>query len=361
MPTKCSTYACGVGRPGAWSRSWHAQENEYWGVHLANLKKYQVFLSSTFVDLKKERQDVIGIILDMGHVPAGMEMFPAADVGQLDHIKRIIDQCDYYVLIIAARYGSTDEAGISFTEREYDYAVEQGKVVLAFPHAAPADLTMGADVDKLAAEKFEKFRQKVMRGRLVKSWVAREDLNSKVIIALHHAMTDMPQAGWVRGDVVASEETLVRSIKLQEENEELRRSLLNMEARIQPNLEGLADMDDKFVVRYRNFSNGKFYIIGVSLTWRELFQVLGPIFCKRSTRDNASISLKTHLRQMHGMPDGANVLDLDENTIYLQFESLGLIKSSNAESKSGVIQEFLLITEYGRDRLMEISVVRKTT
>jgi Domain of unknown function (DUF4062) len=82
-------------------------------------KKYQVFVSSTYTDLIEERQAVSRAILDMGHIPAGMEMFPAADVEQLTYIKKVIDGCDYYVLIIGARYGSLDGAGVSYTEREY--------------------------------------------------------------------------------------------------------------------------------------------------------------------------------------------------------------------------------------------------
>jgi hypothetical protein len=37
-------------------------------------------------------------------------------------------------LIVGGRYGSVDETGISFTEREYDYAYEKGLHILAFVH-----------------------------------------------------------------------------------------------------------------------------------------------------------------------------------------------------------------------------------
>lgn len=77
-------------------------------------KKYQVFISSTFVDLIQERQSAMRAVLDLGHIPSGMEIFPAADVEQFEYIKKVIDECDYYVLIIGARYGSVDEAGLSF-------------------------------------------------------------------------------------------------------------------------------------------------------------------------------------------------------------------------------------------------------
>jgi Domain of unknown function (DUF4062) len=94
--------------------------------------KYQIFVSSTYEDLKEERNEVIKACLNMGHIPVGMEMFNAADEEQWQVITRTIDQCDYYVVIIAHRYGSTVE-GISFTEKEYDYAVAQGVPILGFP------------------------------------------------------------------------------------------------------------------------------------------------------------------------------------------------------------------------------------
>lgn len=43
-------------------------------------KKYQIFVSSTYEDLKAERDLVIKAILEMGHIPVGMEMFSAAGI-----------------------------------------------------------------------------------------------------------------------------------------------------------------------------------------------------------------------------------------------------------------------------------------
>jgi hypothetical protein len=94
--------------------------------------KYQIFVSSTYEDLKDERNEVIKACLNLGHIPVGMEMFNAADEKQWAVIQRTIDQCDYYVVIVGHRYGSTASKGVSFTEKEYDYAVKQGVPVLGF-------------------------------------------------------------------------------------------------------------------------------------------------------------------------------------------------------------------------------------
>ena len=39
-------------------------------------KRYQVFLSSTYADLKDERQKVIQDLMEMDCIQAGMELFP---------------------------------------------------------------------------------------------------------------------------------------------------------------------------------------------------------------------------------------------------------------------------------------------
>ena len=70
-------------------------------------KKYQIFISSTYEDLKTERQKIQDAILSMYHFPIGMEMFSAGDEDQWKIIQETIDSSDYYVLIIGHRYGST--------------------------------------------------------------------------------------------------------------------------------------------------------------------------------------------------------------------------------------------------------------
>src|SRR5215510_13194150 len=100
-------------------------------------KRYKVFVSSTFKDLQDERQQVMQALLELDCMPTGMELFPASDETKWSLITRVIDDCDYYLVIIGGRYGSVDDTGISYTEREYDYAVRRGIPVLAFLHAEP--------------------------------------------------------------------------------------------------------------------------------------------------------------------------------------------------------------------------------
>ena len=95
-------------------------------------KKYQVFISSTYSDLIDERAAATQCLLDNNCIPVGMEQFPASDMSQMDYIKRMLDDCDYYILILGGRYGSLDRDGVGFTEKEYDYAISKGIPVMSF-------------------------------------------------------------------------------------------------------------------------------------------------------------------------------------------------------------------------------------
>ena len=82
-------------------------------------KRYQVFISSTYEDLKEERKELIENLLNLKYLPSGMEMFSASNEEQFKYIKKIIDSCDYSILILGARYGSIEtNSGKSFTEKE---------------------------------------------------------------------------------------------------------------------------------------------------------------------------------------------------------------------------------------------------
>src|SRR6266567_7821681 len=152
-------------------------------------KRYQVFISSTYADLKEERRAVTQTVIELDCIPAGMELFPAADEEQFSFIKRVIDDCDYYLLIIAGRYGSVGADGISYTEKEFDYAVSQGLHVIALVHEDPDEIAYGkSEKDPLLTERLQQFRKKVCTGRIVKQWRNADQLPGLVDQSLYHAM-----------------------------------------------------------------------------------------------------------------------------------------------------------------------------
>ena len=96
-------------------------------------RKYQVFISSTYKDLKQARLKVRDAILSLYHFPVGMEIFGAANEDQWNRIKKDIDESDCYVLIIGKAFGSEVKGeGISYTQKEFRYARDKGIPIFAF-------------------------------------------------------------------------------------------------------------------------------------------------------------------------------------------------------------------------------------
>ena len=155
------------------------------------------------MDLKEERSSVMQILLDNDCIPVGMEQFPASGMSQMDYIKKMLDDCDYYILILAGKYGSTDSDGIGFTEKEYDYAEEKGLPILSFVYEDLGKLSQ--DDSEMVGERRElldAFRSKVCKNRLVKFYQSVGDLEAKVATSINSCKRDFPAIGWVRGDEV---------------------------------------------------------------------------------------------------------------------------------------------------------------
>ncbi|MEK6325828.1 MAG: DUF4062 domain-containing protein [Acidobacteriota bacterium] len=167
-------------------------------------KKYQVFVSSTYLDLVKEREAAIKAILELHCIPSGMELFPASDDEKWALIKRVIDECDYFVLILAGKYGSQGEGGIGYTEMEYRYAEQREKPIIAFVHADPTSLPQKfCEVETALRDALARFTAYVTSKRLVKKWSTPDELGSHLKTSLIDAIRTNPSEGWVRASAVA--------------------------------------------------------------------------------------------------------------------------------------------------------------
>jgi len=162
-------------------------------------KRYQVFVSSTFEDLREERAVVISALLQLDCFPAGMELFPAADDDSLTLIRNVIDDSDYYVIILGGRYGTLEKnASKSYTHLEYEYAIKTGKATIALLHsnpgALPADKTEGTDEGR---RRFNEFRTE-LRSKNCRHWADRSELTAAVFTGIQHLKRTRPAQGWIR-------------------------------------------------------------------------------------------------------------------------------------------------------------------
>jgi hypothetical protein len=161
-----------------------------------------------------------------------MELFPAVDEEQLEYIKRVIDRSDYYVVIVGGRYGTLADDKMSYTEKEYEYALERKIPVLAFLHADPQRIEVGrTDRKKSLAKKLEAFRTRLSkRVRMIDRWTDAQDLCTKVILALTHQANLTPRVGWVRGDQAVDPKMMQEMQRIRTENEDLKRRLAQLDA-----------------------------------------------------------------------------------------------------------------------------------
>ena len=172
-------------------------------------KKLQVFVSSTYDDLREERQAAVQAIVEEGHIPAGMELFKAGK-SQMQTIHNWIDESDVFMLILGGRYGSIEkESGLSYTELEYKYAISKGMPVFAviledsflFAKAASCGKNTVFETDNLA--KYKAFKEYV-KTKVVKFvsniYQIPTIINSHLNEILNNS--DYNLIGWIRSDQI---------------------------------------------------------------------------------------------------------------------------------------------------------------
>lgn len=194
--------------------------------------KYQVFLSSTYSDLADERESIIKAILEMYHIPIGMEMFSAEDEDQWEIIRRTIEVSDYYVLVLGLRYGSKTSEGISFTQKEYEYALEKNIPILAFVMKDTVSLSKDKRDDDLS--EINAFRELVLtNSKMAQFWETKDQLIKSVSISLMKQIMQKPGIGWIRGDNARAEEALSKELTaLSKENRALRERVTELESKV---------------------------------------------------------------------------------------------------------------------------------
>jgi len=297
-------------------------------------------------------------------IPAGMELFPAADEEQFAFIKKVIDDCDYYLLIIGGRYGSITPDGVSYTEMEYDYAVEKRLKVLAFLHRDPAQIPAGkTDIDRDAQRKLATFREKVSKGRLVQFWEHANELPGLVALGISHAIKTYPAVGWVRSSAAGSFELLQQLNDLRIENTDLEAKVMELSknASLAPKAE-LAWGDDvfqfegKFKSELRESSRGW----KQSMTWNQFTKLVGPHLFDAKEQG----SLKGYMARQILEATGHSVYEasLSEQcfqTIKVQFLAVGLITAEYTSTLGGGAATFWQLTDQGKRFVLELRTLKK--
>lgn len=322
-------------------------------------KRYQVFVSSTFRDLEKERWEAVKALMTMDCIVAGMESFPAVDEEQFKYIKEIIDDCDYYLLILGGRYGTLAPDGVGYTEKEYDYALSKGIKVVALVREAPESLPPEKrETDAALLDRFIKFREKVCADRLVSFWRDERDIQKDVALGMAKAMKKFPAVGWVRANSVASEELLREINVLRKENEEMRRASKSPESICIERLKRKYKINFIHMNEYGKLIDGTvetnlFSILKMSINQfdigietKELLAIMTAIIS-----DIILIKIKDINRK------NVAITDIQKNDIISKFSILNLIHVINEMDMNNwgeTSQSYYKLTEFGKKIAPEV-------
>lgn len=176
---------------------------------MAQVKKLQVYVSSTYSDLQEERKIAFDAILSMGHIPIGMEKFPASDEKSTQIARRFIDECDVFVILVGGRYGSVDlKSKKSYVESEYDYARRKKIPIIPIllSERQLAQIRKEREISKRrkiehsisGQRKLTTFRKKILAESMVRFYDKPSDIKRFVVIALNELIKRRPPIGWTR-------------------------------------------------------------------------------------------------------------------------------------------------------------------
>jgi len=338
-------------------------------------KKYQVFVSSTYEDLLEERQEIMQALLELDCIPSGMELFPAADEDQWSLIKGVIDDCDYYIVIIAGRYGTVNADGVSYTEIEYRYAAERHKPIIAFLHKNPDQLPYSkTERSEQGREKLAEFKELAQK-KMCKYWDDSKDLASIVTKSLFFLQRKHPGVGWVRGDTIANDENIAELLKLKNEVERLKNMLAEIETTPPTGTENLAQGQDLFTIPCHflaSDSTGTNVNMrhDLKISWDDLFSEVAPMLLHEHAEHDiwnrleelflrvANQALKNDKRYSDCKSNAMDVETRFYETIILQFYALGLIRQTLRQSKI-ITYSYWELTGYGKALMTRLRAISK--
>jgi len=336
-------------------------------------KKFQVFVSSTYEDLLEERQEIMQALLELDCIPAGMELFPAADEDQWSLIRGVIDECDYYVVVSAGRYGSLGPEGVSYTEMEYRYAVEKGKPVIAFLHKDPDSLPKKRTESSKAGQKRLADFQASLQARMCKYWTTTQELGSVVSRSLTMLQRKHPGVGWVRADLVPSQEASLEILELRKQVDSLQAKLEEARTQAPPGTERLAQGEDTFKLHWQACTrNGLEYFDwsgSEEPTWNDIFYTLSPAMIQEATDAELFKELRDSLEQ-HALGSLVEENDLRGHklekfsissdafqTIKVQLRALGLITKSTKTRSVKDKNAYWTLTPYGDSIMNQLRAI----
>lgn len=191
---------------------------------VSNSMRYpSAFISSTFTDLKRERQIVTQLFKELNIVPQALDTRPASNNSSKSEIIKGIRESDFIVLIIANKYGTIDKTFTgqekkSITWWEYDMAINTKKPII--PIFKNGSLESDKDPEK--EELLKRFKNILTRNHSPQYFDTDQELYQKVLHSIIPAYRD-----------ALTKETQAKSV-LATENEKLKSEIQILQSKLNP-------------------------------------------------------------------------------------------------------------------------------
>jgi hypothetical protein len=334
-------------------------------------KRYQVFISSTYADLQEERAAVTQVLPTLGCIPCGLDVHPVG-ASAWTALKKMIDESDYYLVVLGSRYGSLSPSGISYTHMEFVYASTKQKPILVLMHDSP-DTRPAAFQEKTpeGRRQFSDFRQLLAKS-MVAGWSDTRSLEVALRRYLPQLIKTRPTAGWVRSTSLGSPEQSKEIERLKHRVVELEQEREQLVAQQGSSLGALSQGQDLFEVAYRckAYAAGNCEDIPVrsQLSWNAIFSSFGPHLSQPQHEDFMAARIAERVQEValkdiqvtrpktHAVTDIV-LAPLCFNTIKLQFRTLGLIRRVPRDDA----RTWWQLTAAGEQHLTSLLAVRRNS
>ena len=267
---------------------------------MSDERKYQVFVSSTFTDLHEARQELMVALLGQGLIPTGMELHPGEGNKRWSVIQRIINECDYYLILLGGRYGTLSPIGLSHVHREFVHASTKKKPAIALLHEQPEQLPEDQrETNSSGQAKFKDFRQLLQEQASCYYWRSPADLGEVVKKALPEFIAQNPTPGWVRGGQVTDLGARREVQELQQRIDQLEQEKEELAAGSASARNALARDEDPVTLEYSCNAyvkgNCKAVPAATTLSWRQVFAAMAPQMLEPATETTMRQALEEHL------------------------------------------------------------------
>ncbi|WP_237738856.1 DUF4062 domain-containing protein [Alcanivorax hongdengensis] len=335
--------------------------------------RYQVFISATYPDMQEARQALMVPLMDMGLMPTGFDSSAADGNTLLPVIQRMIEESDYFILLVGGRYGTLSPMGLSEIHREYIFAATKRKPVIALIHDNPAMLPESRrETTREGQVRREDFARLLENKAICYRWSTEKGLAELISKVMPEVMREHPADGWIRADR-AGQGGGAQSAALKERIAVLEKEREELLAQARPPLKSLARGSDQVSLDYScNVYEGgdcKLAMASTRISWDQAFACVAPLMLNPASEMSLQKALEDYigrraLADVQGDFPKAhavrNVVMASHafNQVKVHLRALGLINKSQEKDSRGL--PMWQLTAHGDNTMSQVMAVKRS-